>query len=187
MMMKLKKLALLALSTLALAACGGGGIGLFKIPPIVPVGPPIDAAPHIKGAVLGALFDAKAVVFGIITPSDSVFALHLQGIVVTDDTRQAYWELYGLPNAKGTYACGTSVSETSATLGISFIDFRNGAEDHYFADRTAGSSCSVTVEDVNATQVSGRFRATLVKSVEGNPSSEVTEGSFRVPLERRGT
>lgn len=166
--MTLKKLTLLALATLALAACGGSDT------------PAIDAAPHIKGTVLGAVFNAQTSLSA--HDHDEGATLHFYGNVTSGESEQAYWEVYGLPNAKGTYACGTSVSAESSTLEIYFDDYRNGAEDYYFADGTNGSSCTITVEEVSATEVSGRFEAKVAKDVEGNPISQVTNGSFRVPL-----
>lgn len=167
--MTLKKLTLLALATLALAACGGGDGA-----------PTIDAGPHIKGTVAGTAFKAQTDIGG--HDHDEGATLHLYGYVVSGESEQAYWDVSGLPKAKGTYACGTSVNADSSTLEISFDDYRNGAEDYYFADGTNGSSCTITVEEVSATEVSGRFEAKVAKDVEGNPISQVTNGSFRVPL-----
>ena len=168
--MTLKKLTLLALATLALAACGGGDGA-----------PAIDAAPHIKGTVLGAVFNAQTSLSA--HDHDEGATLHFDGSVTSGESEQASWNVYALPKAKGTYACGTSVNAESETLAVYFEDYRNGAEDYYFADGTNGSSCTITVEDVSATEISGRFEAKVAKDVEGNPISQVTNGSFRVPLD----
>ena len=167
--MTLKKLTLLALATLALAACGGSGT------------PAIDAAPHIKGTVLGAVFNAQTSLSA--HDHDEGATLRFYGYVTSGESEQAYWDVSGLPKAKGTYACGTSVNAESSTLEIYFEDYRNGAEDYYFADGTNGSSCTITVEEVSATEMSGRFEAKVAKDAEGNPISQVTNGSFRVPLD----
>lgn len=167
--MKLKSLALAAMSTLILTACGGGDGG----------GVTIDAGNHIKGTVAGTTFKAETDIGGH-THGDT---LHIWASVGSGDTLQAEWDVYGIPQAKGTYACHSAVNEGDSELVISLDDYTT--ETSYFADGTAGSSCSITVVAISDTEISGTFQATLAKDIEANPlpTVKVTNGTFRIPLD----
>ena len=165
--MKFKSLALAAVSALVLTACGGGG------------GSAIDAAPHIKGTVAGTTLKAETEVGGHTHGN----TLHIYAIAVSGDTSQAEWDIYGIPQAKGTYACHSAVNDDDSHLVISLDDYTT--ETSYFADGTAGSSCSITVVAISDTEISGTFKATLAKDIEATPlpTVTVTNGTFRIPLD----
>lgn len=185
--MKFKKIAFLALTTLALAACGGGTT-------TIDTPPAIDAAPHIKATVAGAAFNALNEVYGDSMPPDAATKwLDIFGYVYQSGNMVGKWAIDGIPNAKGRHPCKRGVGDDRSTE-IRLGDYRDEGNKNYYADGMNGSECFITVEQVSPTEVSGFFTATLledtrvVRVTEGgriaSPATvKVTQGSFRVPLD----
>lgn len=164
--MKFQKLALVAMTTMVLAACGGDG----------------EVKPFIKGVVNGTSFQATEDLGGHYHGSNTI--LHIWGDVVQAGDSVAGWDLE-VPAAVGTYPCGP-VGEDGDLVDIELWDERNGASLYYYADGEDGSSCSVTVTRVGEKEVAGTFTATLGQDTDGGAGSatvKVTKGSFRVPFD----
>ena len=177
-MMKLKKIAFLAMSALALAACGGGTSTIDTLPAI-------DKAPHIKATVGGTAFNALAdAVYGDSMPRDAAAKwLDIFGYVNQSESMVEELVIFGIPNAKGVnYPCKPAAGSDYETR-IRFRDDRGEVPTSSFADGRDGSSCSITVEEVSETEVSGRFTATLIESsAAASPKAVKVDGTFRVPL-----
>ena len=167
--MKLGSLALAAMSALVFSACGGGGGGA----------PAIDATPHIKGTVAGTVLKADSDLYGDSYDRDGRTLIVIGG--QSAGSPMAAWVFAGVPHQTGTFACGT---DAGAYIDIRLSDKRSAPEVRYFADGGDGSSCSVTVTAVSATEVSGTFDATMMEN-GGSTSIQVTKGSFRVILDGR--
>ena len=165
--MTLKKLTLLALATLALAACGGGNGG-----------PSIDAAPHIKGTVAGTMFNATAGVSGSWTAAGALANLNaeLPGTPPVEG-HNPHWGVYNLTAAPGTYSCGALGAEDGLE-----VDLHDTVNDIWYESYGAETgSCSVRVEAVSETEISGTFTATLVRDADASTTVTVSNGTFRVP------
>lgn len=173
--MKFKKIALLAMSTLALAACGGGG-DVFT-PVVAPIDAPIDAAPHIKGTVAGAMFNATANVGGEWAAVGEMAGLYAELPQAPVDNHAAHWGIYGLKAALGSYSCGLATDETS--LQIDLHDTVNNSWYETYGGATG--ACTVTVKAVSETEISGTFKATLVRDNDASMTVNVSDGTFRVP------
>ena len=164
--MKFKSLALAAISALVLSACGGGTSA-----------PAIDKDLHIKGTVAGSVLKATDYPVGYIYTNDEKSVLDFWAYMGQGEARKAYWVLDRVPNAKGNYSCAAD------GVRIWFDDYRGESNLYYVArDNAAGSTCSVTVDAVSSTEVSGTFTATMIYDGEGDaPAITVTNGTFRMP------
>ena len=179
--MKFKKLALLAMSTLALAACGGSNISVPEIPPIVPVAPvapAIDAALHIKGTVDGVNFNANDWLNGTLDTRTKLVNLDARLPKESESGNSSSWGIYGLEAKIGKYYCGSEASDDNS-IGIGFY---NAATNEYIASAYGSrGKCEVIVEDFTAEEISGRFTVTLVRE-SSDKTVTVEDGTFRVRL-----
>ena len=167
--MKLKNLSLLAMATLALAACGGGDI-------YAPEVPSVDAAPHIKGTVAGTTFNAKGNVTGFWEAAGTPAGLHAQFLQAPFDLHLPRWTFYRLKAEVGSYSCGSMFDMSSLQIYL-----HDPVNDYSYASyNSAAGACTVRVEAVSDTEISGTFTATLVRTGSGTTVA-VTDGSFKVP------
>ena len=160
--MKFGKLALAAMTTMVLAACGGDG----------------EVKPFIKGLVNGTSFQATEDLGGHYHGSNNE-TLHIWGDIVQSGNSLGYWDME-FPAAVGTYPCGED--DSGNWTGIELGDNRGGSSVYYYADGEEGSSCSITVTRVGEKEVAGTFTATLLQE-ESATTVNVTKGSFRVPFD----
>ena len=168
-MIKFKKIAFLAMTTLVLAACGGGGSD---------AAPEIDAAPHIKASVAGTVLKADSNLSGANYDRNGRALFTIAG--KSAGSPMAAWSFSGIPHQTGTFVCGTGAG---ADIEMMLEDRRSAPALSYFADGGDGSSCSVTVTAVSADEVSGTFDATMMEvEGDGSTSVQVKNGSFRVQL-----
>lgn len=166
--MKFKKLALLAMSTLVLAACGGGdsyGDG---------------GAPFIKGTVDGTQVNATTDVKGYWETGEKL-ALRLISSIgpATEQTTRVgpirTWSIFFLKPLLGVKQQCTNSGEDDLQIEL----IRD-------AEYSLSRSCTVTVTRINDKEISGTFEAILEASPRGRSSDpvsvNVTKGSFKVPL-----
>lgn len=172
--MKFKKIAFLALTTLALAACGGGTT-------TIDTPPAIDAAPpHIKASVDGTMVTATTGLEGIRNTVLNMAWLFGRTTVTEPSGSQSYWSIESLKPVVGTYKCDGSTNWDNLQIRLYQ---RTDLGDGYF--QTYGkpaSKCEVRVLAVRATEISGTFTATLVRSGDDSAVVQVQNGTFRMPL-----
>lgn len=158
-MIKFKKIAFLAMTTLALAACGGGDGG--------DAAPEIDAALHIKGTVDGVVYNGTDAYREVYESLPDLFG----DVTAPDALAGSRWNIYQIPEAAGTYQCNRDNGP--------YIDLYVAATDSSLVTGKTGGSCTIKVVKASAEEFVGTFKATLVDENNGNLVT-LTNGSFRL-------
>ena len=181
-MIKFKRLALLALSTMVLAACGGDiaapTLPAVTVVPVVTEIPTAKATHYIKAIVSDELLSAEEELRWSAHRGDTII---IEADMFVGDKKQVDWQIIGLPKTKKSYDCALATVELAPNFVIYFTDYRGETRKSFIADGTNGSWCSITVDDVDSNEISGTFEATLREEGYGAVGThKVTKGSFRV-------
>ena len=169
--MKFKKVAFLALTTLALAACGGGDGGTPA--------PVIDTAQHIKASVDGTMVNATTGLEGTRNTVRNMAWLYGRTTVTEPSGSQSYWSITSLKPVVGTYNCDANGDWETLQIGL----YQSAGDGVNFTTYLKpASKCTVSVVAVSATEISGTFTATLVRRGDDSAVVQVQNGTFRMPL-----